>query len=415
MKLFTRYFRINLLATLIIFLLASVAFYNLLWYVMIGQVDDDLKIEQREIESYVNRYHRPPEPIIVKDQLVSFESIQTAEKIRKFETIKSPDKTEPEDFRQLSFTLAAGNQWYLFRVSKSLEGTQHMNRSIIIISLITVMVILLVGLLINRWQVRRLWQPFYSTLAGIEKFRLGEKSLPGFAETQIDEFNLLNKTLDQFIQGAEREYSLLKEFTENASHELQTPLAIVHSKLDMMIQDERLSEKQSNAVQTAYEAIQKMSKLNQSLLLLSKIENRQFSETYTFDFQKLVEEKLAAWQELWQGRNLKVISSSEPTSIIMNRELAEILLNNLFSNAMRHAADGGSINMQLRNGKFIISNTASNGSLDPGKLFKRFSKAGQSTDQHGLGLSIIRQIVEVSGWKVSYHFADNQHFFIINF
>jgi signal transduction histidine kinase len=415
MKLFTRYFRINLLATLIIFLLASVAFYNLLWYVMIGQVDDDLKIEQREIESYVNRYHRPPEPIIVKDQLVSFESIQTAEKIRKFETIKSPDKTEPEDFRQLSFTLAAGNQWYLFRVSKSLEGTQHMNRSIIIISLITVMLILLVGLLINRWQVRRLWQPFYSTLAGIEKFRLGEKSLPGFAETQIDEFNLLNKTLDQFIQGAEREYSLLKEFTENASHELQTPLAIVHSKLDMMIQDERLSEKQSNAVQTAYEAIQKMSKLNQSLLLLSKIENRQFSETYTFDFQKLVEEKLAAWQELWQGRNLKVISSSEPTSIIMNRELAEILLNNLFSNAMRHAADGGSINMQLRNGKFIISNTASNGSLDPGKLFKRFSKAGQSTDQHGLGLSIIRQIVEVSGWKVSYHFADNQHFFIINF
>jgi signal transduction histidine kinase len=415
MKLFTRYFRINLLATLMIFLLASIAFYNLLWYVMIGQVDDDLKIEQREIESYVNKYHRPPEPIIVKDQRVSFDSTHATEKIRKFETIRSPDITEPEDFRQLSFTLGIGGQWFLFRVSKSLEGTQHMNRSIIIISLITVLLILWVGLLINRWQVRRLWQPFYSTLAGIEKFRLGEKNIPGFELTPIDEFNLLNKTLDQFIQGAEKEYSLLKEFTENASHELQTPLAIVHSKLDVMIQDERLSEKQSEAVQTAYEAIQKMSKLNQSLLLLSKIENRQFSETNTFDFQKLVEEKLTSWQELWQGRNLKVISSSEPTSIMMNRELAEIMLNNLFSNAMRHTADGGSVNLQLRNDKFVISNTASNGPLDSGKLFKRFSKGGQSTDQHGLGLSIIHQIAEVSGWNVSYHYADNLHFFSIHF
>ena len=415
MKLFTRYFRINLLATLIIFLLASIAFYFLLWYVMIGQVDEDLKIEQREIETYVSKYHRPPEPITVKDQRISYETTDIRKKIRRFNTIQSPDEHERDYFRQISFTLPVGDQWLLFKVSKSLEATESMNRSIIIISLLTIILILLVSLLINRWLLRRLWKPFYHTLAGIKKYRLGEKKIPAFAGSPIDEFNLLNNTLDQFIKGAEKEYSLLKEFTENASHELQTPLAIVRSKLDVMIQDPELSETQSNAVQTAYEAIQKMSKLNQSLLLLSKIENRQFSEIHSFDFKKLVEEKMADWQELWQGKNLQVSSELEPAPIIMNDELADILLNNLFSNAMRHTAKGASIHILLRNNNFTISNTASNGPLDPEKLFKRFSKGGQSTDQHGLGLSIVQQISEVSGKKVSYHFENGQHVFSISF
>ena len=415
MKLFTRYFRINLLATLLIFLLASIAFYFLLWWVMIRQVDEDLKIEQREIETYVSKYHRPPEPITVKDQRISFESSDLHERTRQFSTVKSPEEHEREDFRQIRFTQQVGNQWLLFKVSKSLEGTRDMNRSIIVISLLTVILILIVSLLINRWLLRRLWKPFYSTLSDIKRFRLGEKKPPSFESTSIDEFSLLNKTLDQFIQAAEKEYTLLKEFTENASHELQTPLAIVQSKLDTLIQDEHLSESQSNAAQTAYEAIRKMTKLNQSLLLLSKIENRQFSETSSFDFKKIVEEKIAAWQELWQGKNITVTSLLEPTVITMNTQLADILLNNLFSNALRHSADGGSIHISLRNNEFLIANDASGAALETGKLFKRFSKGGQTTDHHGLGLSIVQQIGEVSGKKVSYHFEDGQHVFRIRF
>ena len=415
MKLFTRYFRINLLATLLIFLLASIAFYFLLWYVMIAQVDEDLKIEQREIETYVSKYQRPPEPITVKDQRISYETTATRKKLQGFRTIKALYIHEHPDFREISFTLPVGNQWLAFRVSKSLEGTRDMNRSIIIISLLTVILILLVSLLINRWLIRRLWQPFYTTLAGIKKFRLGEKKIPAFEQSRIDEFNLLNTTLDRFIQGAEKEYNLLKEFTENASHELQTPLAIVRSKLDTLIQDERLSETQSSAAQTAYEAIQKMARLNQSLLLLSKIENRQFSETSQFDFKKTVEEKMVAWQELWLGKNLQVSSSLEQTPVLMNAQLADILLNNLFSNAARHTPPGGSVHMQLHDNQFIISNTSADGPLDPEKIFMRFSKGGQTTDQHGLGLSIVQQIGEVSGKRVSYHFGDRQHIFTISF
>ena len=415
MKLFTRYFRINLLATLLIFLLASVAFYYLLWYVTIKQVDEDLRIEQREIESYVAKYQRPPEPIAVKDQRIYFESTTIHEKTRAFKTIQSLDRHDTEDFREISFTLPVGNQWLSFSVMKSLEGTQNMNRSIISISLLTIILILLVSLLINRWLIRRLWRPFYNTLSSIKRYRLGENKNPEFTATQIDEFDLLNKTLDQFIGSAEKEYTLLREFTENASHELQTPLAIVRSKLDTLIQDEHLSETQSQAAQTAYEAIQKMARLNQSLLLLSKIENRQFSETQTVDFKKAIEDKVSAWQELWQAKNLQVHTYLQPVSIVINPQLSDILLNNLFSNISRHTPDGGSIQMQLLDRQFIMSNSATAGPLNPEKLFQRFSKGGQVTDQYGLGLSIVRQIGEVSGIAVSYHFANDQHIFTISF
>jgi signal transduction histidine kinase len=415
MKLFTRYFRINLLATVLIFVLASLAFYSLLWYVSIRQVDEDLRIEQREIETYVSKYGRAPEPVNVKDQTISNELSPVHETFRRFSTVRSPNHRERENFRQIQFTIPVNERWLMFTVSKSLEATENMNRAIIFISLITIITILLVSLLINRWQLRRLWKPFYSTLSDVEKFRLGEKKAPEFEPSSIHEFNLLNSTLSQFIQEAEKEYSVLKEFTENASHELQTPLAIVRSNLDVLIQDEELSESQSNSLQNAYMAIQKMAKLNQSLLLLNKIDNKQFSEVNSLDFKTLVEQKMTDWQELWQGRNLQIGATLRSTPVSMNEQLAEILLNNLFSNAARHTSDGGVVNIHLANNIFEISNSASNGPLDPGKLFKRFSKGGQSTDQHGLGLSIIKQISEVSGKQVSYHFDSGKHFFSIRF
>ena len=292
---------------------------------------------------------------------------------------------------------------------------QNMNRSIISISLLTIILILLVSLLINRWLIRRLWQPFYNTLAGIKKYRLGENKNPEFVRSRIDEFDLLNNTLDQFIGNAEKEYTTLREFTENASHELQTPLAVIQSKLDTLIQDEHLSEAQSQAAQTAYEAIQKMARLNQSLLLLSKIENRQFSETRLIDFKKAVQEKMTDWQELWLSKNIKVHAILEPGTVTMNPQLADILLNNLFSNATRHSPENGSVSLRFQGRQFIMSNSAASGPLDPKKLFQRFSKGGQATDQYGLGLSIIRQIAEVSQIQVDYHFAEGQHIFTISF
>jgi signal transduction histidine kinase len=158
-----------------------------------------------------------------------------------------------------------------------------------------------------------------------------------------------------------------------------------------------------------------MSRLNQSLLLLNKIENKQFSNINSFDFKTLVQEKMSDWQELWQGRNLNITSSLESANVSMNEQLAEMMISNLFSNAARHTPDDGHIHIKLSTKVFEISNTAADGPLDEEKLFKRFSKVGQSTDHHGLGLSIVKQISDVSSMNISYRFSKGDHIFSVHF
>ena len=418
MKLLTKYSRINLLSSVVIFLLASIAFYILLRFVLIDQVDEDLKIEEHEIEMYVEKFDRLPEPMPVKDQVIYYLPVSKHTKERTFSNI-TPDESyenKKERFRQLKFFIAVKEQWYQVFVEKSLEETEDISRSIIIISLATILTMLAAGFIINRLLLRKLWQPFYTSLSLMKEFRLGQTQNISFKETNIDEFNDLNKTLEQSIKSAEREYQQLKEFTENASHELQTPLAVVRSKMDVLIQDEKLSESQSYLVQSAYEAIQKLARLNQSMLLLNKIENRQFSETSIIDIKQLIEQKLIYFKELLGVKNIAVTAKLEKVVKRMNLSLAEILLNNLFSNAIRYTPEGGKIDIMLSESSMIFSNTSENeNSLDKTKLFNRFYKGEQSSENHGLGLSIVKQICLVSGFSIEYEFTSGQHRFEVLF
>jgi signal transduction histidine kinase len=233
--------------------------------------------------------------------------------------------------------------------------------------------------------------------------------------TNIDEFALMNKTLQQAITKAEEDYVLLKQFTENASHELQTPLAVIRSKLDLLIQDEYLTAGQSDAVQSAYDALQKLSRMNQSLLLLTKIENRQFSETEVIDMKALTETKLNQFKELWQNKNITVKHLLQRSSITFNPTLADILLNNLCSNATKHNIAGGSIDIELNAGSLTFRNTGPSVALCKNRVFTRFYKSGYAQDSYGLGLSIIKQICEVSSCNIAYSFeGSNTHVFSVN-
>lgn len=415
MKLFNRYTRINTLATILIFLLASVAYYFLLRYVIIGQLDDDLTIEQHEIEGYVARFGKLPDPIEVKDQIIQYVRLQQSSLARPvFSTVPST-QDQQESMRRLQFELRLGDRWYLFTVGKDLERSRAMIQVVILITLGTILVILLTGLLINRMLIRSLWQPFYTTLEAMREYRIGQSGRPRFNHTDIDEFQSLNDTLDQSVSLAEADFRLLKEFTENASHELQTPLAVVKSKLDMLIQDEALSESQSRLVQQAYEAIHKLTRLNSSLLLLSKIENRQFGAATSIRLDQVIEQKLEELSALLHDKNFTISKVLEPVTITMNAQLADILLNNLIGNAIRHSPDYGTLRMELNTRNFSITNSAQGGSLDASKLFTRFYKAGTGSDQHGLGLSIVAQICQVSGFSIQYHFDAEQHQFRIVF
>lgn len=415
MKLFTKYSRINLVSSIVIFLVSSVTLYFTLKYVFIHQVDEDLEIEENEITTYVKKYDRLPESFSFSDQAIHFTAVQQLP-ARSVSTVTMPNIEDkvPERFRKLSFGIQAGGANYRVDVSKPLEGAVHLLWSILLISLLSILVILLVSLVINRVLLKQLWRPFYDSINAMRVFRLSKNRMGPLPKTNIEEFELLNSTLKNFTENSQKEYLTLKSFSENASHEFQTPIAIIRSKLDLLIQEEKLSEKQSHTLQAAYNAAEKLSRLSQSLLLLVKIGNNQFDEDEVIKLDQKLEEKLQEFQELWQSHSIQINSLIRKSTIRINKELLEILLNNLLSNAIAHNYDGGEIYISLTTNQLIITNTSREGALDKQLLFKRFYKPSQTSSHNGLGLSIVKQIADVSELALGYSFDNNKHTFTVS-
>jgi signal transduction histidine kinase len=403
MKLFTRYSQIIIAVTISIFLVASIAFYFTLKNVQLQQTDSDLEIEEEEIRSYIHEFGHLPTMMHVEDQFTQFAPVAQRYVQRNFQKIEVREKDgNNEDYRQLIFGVEAQGKWYKVTVSKSMEETDQLIKATFGITAITICCILISLLLINRLVLKKLWHPFYRTLDVVKNFKVNKDDALEFPYTSTEEFSIMNKTLEQTTQQAKVDYLALKTFSENASHEIQTPIAIIRSKIDLLIQDPALTEKQDNILQSVSSAIQRLSRLNSSLLLLAKIENNQYAHAEKIDLKERAEKKIAAFQELWQMRNIAVNADLRHAYINMNKELADILLNNLFSNATRHNTENGKINILLREGQLTVSNTSNEPALDPDRLFQRFYKPSQTRQNNGLGLSIIKQICEAFGFVIVY-------------
>ncbi len=415
MKLFSKYNRINVFATILIFLASSVAFYFTLKFVLFNQIDDDLRIEQREITAYVRQFNRLPENIKVKDQLITYVPTSTPVTKWQIKTVLQKDLVDNDEgkFRELKFDISVTGQWYQVSVSKSLEDLDNLIRLIAAVTMATLLTILIASFVINRIILRRLWQPFNQSLEAVRRFRISDNETLDISNTEIDEFRLMNETLKELTQKAKFEYLSLKTFSENASHEIQTPIAIIQSKLDLLIQDEQLIEAQSKTVQAVYDAVLRLSRLSSSLLLLAKIENNQYADVELIDLKQKVKEKMNDFNELWQSQKLEVHDQLEESFITMNPYLVEILLNNLLSNATKYNFPGGTIFLSVKKRELTVKNSSQEDMLEEDKIFQRFYKSSRIMGGHGLGLSIVKQVCDASGLSVEYDFAGGYHKFTI--
>lgn len=278
-------------------------------------------------------------------------------------------------------------------------------------------VIIITGLLaLQRILSRRLWKPFYNSLNEIENFKLEKGKIPDFEQTTTTEFVRLNNNLNKLMQDNITSYNQQKEFTENASHELQTPLAVFQSQLDLLLQDSSLNEPQMNVIESLYDVSSRLTRLNKNLLLLSRIDNSQFKETITIDFSQLLEHQLTYFKELASNNGITVaVDIQNPLMITANKVLLESLINNLISNAIRHNYSGGLINIQVKDNTFQISNSGDKSSLNKDKVFRRFSRTSEERKGNGLGLSIVNQICKLHGWEVGYNYTDDLHCFYVIF
>jgi len=413
MKLFSIYNRINLTVMTILFVITAGSYYIIINRIFVHELDEELDNYRHKIEIFAKRNGKAPEPGGLEDLRVLYEPVTNAsgevqyDLVRKFD----PEEKEMENFRQLIYTQAIGDQFYKITIEKPVEGIRLLTKTIVFATITMLLAIVFISLLLNQMVLKRLWRPFYNSIKAIKNFKLKGGNIPKLPPTRIDEFSFLNDSLTKTMESAKKEYRILKEFTENASHEVQTPLAVIRSKLDLFIQDENLSEKQVELITGVYGAVKRISRLNQSLLLLARIENHQYTGTEFINLKTLISDKLDQFREFWNDNKLEVSSHLEECLINANADLIDVLLNNLLINAGLHNLKNGIINIQLKKGLLMISNTGSLHELDKERLFSRFYKQETQSPHNGLGLSIIKQICDQLNIRVLYSFDGIFHKF----
>lgn len=415
MKLQSKYNRLTITTTIIVLLLGSIAYYFLLRNALQQPVDKALLVEEQEIMNFVTVHNALPPESHFSDQQIDFNEAQSPV-TRSFinNNIFDSAEHEREVVRQLVFPVRVGKHAYTATVTKSLEESQDL--LVMILSITTLVIALLFTLLffINRLSFQKLWSPFYSTLSTMKKFNLFQPGNLSLQQSKINEFNDLNDALYQMTEKIKRDYESVKSFADNASHEMQTPLAVINSKLDLLIQDPTLANKNMAELQSIYNAVNKLTTLNKSLLLLTKIENNQFTGTTEVEMNELVKENLSQLDELLFAKGLTVTAELQKCSVNMNKMLADILINNLLSNTLRHSAPSGAIHITTKAGEFHIANTAANGALDGDAIFERFNKHSASNGV-GLGLAIVKQICETYRFRITYQLQQGMHQFSVYF
>jgi signal transduction histidine kinase len=248
----------------------------------------------------------------------------------------------------------------------------------------------------------------------MRQFNLSSKRYETTELSSIDEFRDLDTAVRNMTDKIVKDYNTLKTFADNASHEMQTPLAIIRSKLDLLIQGQNLDEAQVRQLQDIYDGTGRLTRLNQSLLLLSKIENNQFTEVRTVELKRLLEDKLLQVEDILQAKQIRLDTDLQPASIALNEYLAEILINNLLHNAIRHNVPDGNIDIRLRKDELEIGNSGERHGFDGGEIFERFKK-GDRSEGSGLGLAIVKQICDNYGFRINYSYGNGFHLFKIGF
>ncbi|MBC8173530.1 MAG: HAMP domain-containing histidine kinase [Chitinophagales bacterium] len=417
MKLITKTGIYFTLISLLLFVLGGGIFYYSLQHIIDEEIIEIMEADKEQVLRYIQSTGNIPakSPINADNLIFLPVDVIVAEEIRDTLLYNSfEDEILP--YRELIFPVRVKDQNYAVVIRKLLFESADLIESVIIALVIILPALIILLFIASILLSKRMWTPFYNTLHQLRNYDISKAGPVEFSTTSVDEFKQLNADIKKMTDKMQSDYQNLKEFSENASHEIQTPLAVMRSKLELIMQSETLKEEEIKLIQDAYESVNRLSKLNQSLLLLSKIENRQFHDTADISLKEFIEKKLEHFAEIIQFKNITVEQDlHNGFTAQMNPYLADILFSNIISNAIRHNTEGGKIIVMLRDKTFTISNTGKALTMPPEKLFERFSKGETSSESPGLGLAIAKQICDTYSFKIDYFFISGMHTITIHF
>lgn len=264
--------------------------------------------------------------------------------------------------------------------------------------------------LLFTWLIsKNLWNPFYRSLKKIREADLQTMQKTAFEkETGTKEFNELNTALNSMTAKIQADFINMKEFTENAAHEMQTPLSVAKSKLELLLQNENLPDEDVQSILEASDSLSRLSKLNQELLLLAKIENQQYATTEELSLNEVTNKYLGMFSELIHDKQLSINTDfANDFRVQLHPLLADTLISNLLGNAIKHNYAGGRIEISVSGNSYSINNTTHAAPIAPENLFKRFAtSASAASGSSGLGLAIVKKIADTNDLSIKYSFEN---------
>jgi signal transduction histidine kinase len=405
----------NYLLTISILLVTTsfVAFYILQKTLTEETKEDLLENEQAIINEIKTRNNLPNIYPTIETDSVSVSNDGIIKKYFKEVMIKDRfDDGEEEPFLEYRNIVSIYGKLYKITIRKSLFEYEELLLTISIPLFSLLFFAFLFSLLINRRLNKTVWKDFEFNLGILKKYSFKDAEGIKLKKTNIQEFDELNKLITELTSKLHSDYQALKDFTENASHEIQTPISIISVNLEEILQD-NIPEQTFQLIVNTQQSLKRLSDLNNNLLLLTKIENRQFLAKEELDFNKIVKNKVDELSPLIKTKSIKVdVKENGIFRVKINKELADILLNNLLANAVKHNWINGNIDVELSENELKISNTGESNKLTNETIFNRFTK--EKSQSYGLGLAIVKQICDTHTIGIDYLKSDVHCFVLSN-
>lgn len=328
--------------------------------------------------------------------------------------IESEDEYEPVRVMKTAFRMSDG-QYYELELMISILERDDMVEAILWYLGALFLLFLICTSIGTRLILQSVFRPLHRLLDWLHLLQPGKEVTPLDNPTKIREFRELGNAAVDMANRSYMAYMEQKQFIENASHELQTPLAIVRGKVELLAENEAMTEEQLKELDGIYATLGRAVKLNKSLLLLSRIENGQYTETEDVSVDEVLDELLPDLMEIYESKHIRLVRTreEEPFVIRCNHSLAQILVSNLVKNALLHSPEGGELHVATTAASLIIKNNGEH-ALDGEKLFRRFyrSTTGKN-DSTGLGLAIARSIAVSASLHLHYKWQDGMHVFLL--
>ena len=391
MKLLTKTSLNFISASVIFFLLGSVAMYFSVRNIIAEDLQNRLLQQQKDYFFNADQNN----PTNFSSKLV-FVKITDKEIIDSFSDTVLIVNDSYILYRKLQFSYLKDKQYYNVSILKNQSQSDSLIKKIVIMNVGFAMLFFLIMFFVNRHSIKSALSVFYSTISKLEDFELSKLQTLSLETAEVQEIKKLNEVFEKMATQIYNDFEAQKEYTENVSHELQTPLAIISYKADELMQADNLSKEQLEQLGLLLETTNRLSKINQALIFLTKIDNRFYTQGSSFSLNDLIKEKLQIFETAIQEKNLKLeLDLLDITQNYMNPYLAETLIINLIKNAIIHNSNGGLLRIHLSNNILSISNSGIPLSFPEKNIFKRFTRSENSKKNLGIGLSIVQRVCEL--------------------